>query len=167
MEGGSGGGGEGRTPPLARQSPFAQQQRPRSSEGSEGGSAVALGGEVRVAAGGRAAAAARARPPDPPPPLAPHPTPPSPLPSPSRRRQASTPFTPHVASMQQHASPLRRRGYFTELAHGASGSQFTRVPSLFARGGDAKPVAGGASLSPVRTRVCVLVSACWQRVAPE
>lgn len=64
---------------------------------------------------------------------------------------AATPLTPLVAAAA-HPSPLRRRGYFTDV-HGAG--TFSRVPSLFGRAGEdrTKPVVGGTSLPQVGARV--------------
>ena len=66
---------------------------------------------------------------------------------------AATPLTPLVAAAAHpNPSPLRRRGYFTDV-HGAG--TFSRVPSLFGRAGEdrTKPVVGGTSLPQVGARV--------------
>lgn len=62
---------------------------------------------------------------------------------------AGTPLTPLAGRTGPNPSPLRRRGYFSEV-HGAS---FSRVPSLFGRLDDRnKPLSGGAALPQVCVR---------------
>jgi len=71
------------------------------------------------------------------------------LPSPLSQAAAATPLTPLAGPvLNSNPSPLRRRGYFTDV-HGAG--TFSRVPSLFGRAGDdrSKPILGGTSLPQV------------------
>lgn len=63
---------------------------------------------------------------------------------------AATPFTPATgATAGQFPSPLRRRGYFTDVQ--AGGGAFSRMPSLFSRpeaAGDGGKAAAGSSSLP-------------------
>ncbi|EFN55050.1 hypothetical protein CHLNCDRAFT_58089 [Chlorella variabilis] len=63
---------------------------------------------------------------------------------------AATPLTPLAGPALPQPSPLRRRGYFTDV-HG--GGAFSRVPSLFGRleGDRSRPLTGGAVLPTVGT----------------
>lgn len=66
---------------------------------------------------------------------------------PNSQVEAATLLTPLAEPAHPHPSPLRRRGYFTDVHSMAT---FSRVPSLFGRLDDRnKPLAGGTLLPPV------------------
>jgi hypothetical protein len=81
-----------------------------------------------------------------------HPAPGLPL----LQQAAATPLTPLAGPLKPHPSPLRRRGYFTDM-HG--GGAFARMPSLFARADErsSKLMSAGTTLPTVG---CLRIS--WQ-----